>query len=243
MRVGYLVGLLVMVVFCGGAWGQLVVFDNSHAPGHEMYDDLKAHLEVWGYTVESRTTPLMDNGDADVIVILPEDGYSIGGSDFTSAEAAWLMAFVDSGKGLFAGMCLSEDYWTHITELLDTFGIALGDYLSVPAHYTFFSAYPLFSGVGEMGDTISHCVSLDISPPSVAVAHDGIHDYIATYEPGSRQDGAAIWVSHYKMTTLSGMYDHDNLRFLSNAFAWLSHNSEHVTNENSSWGEIKMIYQ
>jgi hypothetical protein len=242
MRVCCLVVLLVAVVCCGSALGQLVVFDNSHAQGHEMYDELKAHLEVWGYTVESRTTPLMDNGDADVIVILPEDAYSVGGTDFTVSEAAWLMAFVDSGKGLFAGMCLDSALYSHIAGVLDTFGIALGDYLSVPAYYNLFNAYPLFSGVGEMGDTISHCVSLDISSPSVAVAQDGIHDYIATYEPGSRQDGAAIWVSHYKMTTTTGMYDYDNLRFLSNAFAWLSH-SEHVTNEDSSWGGVKKLYR
>ncbi len=82
-----------------------------------MYDDLKAHLEVWGYTVESRTTPWMDNGDADVIVILPEDGYTFGGIEYTSQEAAWLMDFVDSGRGLFGGLCPNADYNYYVSEV------------------------------------------------------------------------------------------------------------------------------
>ncbi len=242
MRVSCLVGLFIVAGCVGTASGQLVVFDNSHAPGHEMYDDLKAHLAVWGYTVETRTTPLMDNGDADVIVILPLDAYTIGGTDYTAQETAWLMDFVDSGKGLFGGLCPSQDYWQHITELLDTFGIALGTYVCTPAYYQLFSAYPLFSGVGEMGDTSSHCLSLDVSSPSIAVAQDGLHDYIGIYESGTPHYGAAVWVSQYRMTTLEGLYDYDNLRFLSNAFAWLT-DSVVVANEDSSWGDVKQLYR
>ncbi len=236
-----LVGLCVLVVAQGAA-GQLVVFDNSHAPGHEMYDAFISHLELWGYTVEKRTTPLTDNEDADVIVILPEDAYTFGGVDYTSQEVAWLRAFVDSGHGLFAGMCPNQDYWQHITGLLDEFGIALGDYISNPAYYPYHAVHPLFEGVVELGDTMSYCLSLNVSPPCVPVAHDGLYDYVAVYEADARHDGAAVWVSQYKMAAPDGLYDYDNLRFLANAFAWLS-NSVHVANEDASWGEVKRLFR
>lgn len=235
-----LVGLCLVAV-AQGAGAQLVVFDNSHAPGHAMYDTFIAHLETWGYTVEKRTTPLTDNDDADVIVILPEDAYTMGGTDYTPEEVAWLRAFVDSGRGLFAGMCPSMDYWQHITGLLDEFGIALGDYICNPAYYTYHISHPIFEGVAEMGDTMSYCLSLNVSAPSFAAAYDGLHDYVALYEADPGQPGAALWVSHYRMAAPDGLYDYDNLRFLANAFAWLS-DSVHVANESATWGDVKRLY-
>ena len=44
------------------------------------------------------------------------------------------------------------------------------------------------------------------------------------------------------MAAPDGLYDYDNLRFLANAFAWLS-NSVHVANEDASWGEVKRLFR
>jgi hypothetical protein len=235
-----LVGLCVLAVAQGAA-GQLVVFDNSHGPGHEMYDDFIADLTARGYTVEKRSTPLVNNLDADVIVLMPEDAYTSSSTPYTAQEAAWLMEFVDSGKGLFAGLCANIMYWTNITELMDVFGIELGDYISTPAHYDQFIEHDLFVDVQEMGHVFDYCLSLGVSAPSVPVASDNYHDYISLYEGVARSDGGAIWVSQYKMMTAQGMAEYDNLTFLRNAFDWMS-GGGNVGNESATWGDVKRLY-
>jgi len=207
-----------------------------------MYDDFIADLTSRGYTVEKRVTPLMDNGDADVIVLMPEDAYTSDGPAYTHQEAAWLMDFVDAGKGLFAGLCPNMDYWSNITEVMDVFGVAMGDYICNPAYYIYFTGSPLFEGVLEMGDFFTYCLSLFVSAPSTPVATDGLHDYIAVYENEARGDGAAVWVSQYKMMAGAGLAEYDNLTFLRNAFAWLAQGGD-VADEDSSWGEVKRLYR
>ncbi|MBU0741352.1 hypothetical protein KKG45_07420 [bacterium] len=234
--------VLCLSILGQAAAAQLVVFDNSHAPGHEMYDDFIADLTSRGYTVEKRSTPLMDNGDADVIVLMPEDAYAADGNAYTSQEAVWLMEFVDSGKGLFAGLCPNIDYWSNLLEVMDEFGIASGYYICNPAYYIYFTSHPLFAGVQEMGNEFSYCLSLTASFPSTAIASDGLHDYVACYENEARGDGAAVWVSQYRMMSDDGLDDYDNLAFLRNAFAWLSHGGD-VADEASSWGEVKRLYR
>ena len=237
----YSLAVISLLLLCHAAFAQLVVFDNSHTSGHAMYDDFIADLTSRGYTVEKRTTPLTDNGDADVIVLMPEDAYTSDGSAYTVQEAAWLMEFVDSGKGLFAGLCPNIEYWSNFSEVMDVFGIAVGDYICNPAYYIYFTGHPLFAGVEEMGDEFAYCLSLIVSPPSEAIASDGLHDYIACYENEARGDGAAVWVSQYKMMSDGGLDYYDNLVFLRNAFAWLSQGGD-VTNENSSWGDVKKLF-
>ncbi len=234
--------MAAVLVVAGSACGQLVVFDNSHGPGDELYDSFKSHLEVWGYTVEARTGPVVDNGDADVIVILPLDAYTGDGDPYTAQEAAWLKDFVDGGGGLFVGQAPNYEFQARLAELMDEFGIALGVAISNPAFYFEFAALPLFDGVWMMGSEFSYCFSLDIGAPSSPVASDEHHDYIAAYTPPGRQDGAAVWVSHYRMTAAPELYEYDNLRFLANAFAWLT-DGVHVSNEDATWGEVKELYR
>lgn len=239
MRILIMVAVLALA---GAASGQLVVFDNSHAPGDEIYDAFKAHLGVWGYTVEERTTPLTGNGDADIIVILPLDAYTAEGDAYTAQEAAWLMDFADAGGGLFVGQAPSLEFQARVAELMDAFGIALGSGLSNPAFYFNFADLPLFDGVWQLGGTSTYCFSLDVSAPSVPVAADEDHDFMAVYTPPTRTDGAAVWVSHYRMATPDALYDYDNLRFLANAFDWMTVGA-HVRNEDAAWGEVKKLYR
>ncbi len=240
MRLSILV-LCLMFMFPAMITAQLVVFDNSHCSyDNPMYNDFKDQLTAWGYTVESRTTPTMDNGDADVIMILTEAGYDNDGTTFTSQEAAWLKDFVDSGKGLLASVCLSSAYWVHIEDLMNLFGIAEGGTTIDPVYYDQFAAHPLFAGVTELGDDVSWTACLTVTAPSAAVAGDGEYDMIAIYETGSG-DGGAIWTTHYHMMDGGGLDDFDNLVFLENAFEWLT--SSFVANEDKSWSEIKTLYR
>jgi len=174
--------VLCLLLFCmpSGALAQLVVFDNFHyTPGNAMYDDFKAQLTAWGYTVEARTPPLMDNGDADVIVLLTEDAYTSWSTPYTPQEAAWIMDFVNSGKGLLASTCLNDNYWANILELMNVFGIAEAGIIINPVHYNQFTALPLFDGVTELGDDVSQTACMIVTAPSVPVAGDGDHDMIA----------------------------------------------------------------
>ena len=233
-----ILGLLLLLPATTAA--QLVVFDNSHTLyANPMYDDFKDQLTAWGYTVESRVTPTMDNGDADVIVILTEDGYENGGTTFTSQEAAWLKDFVDSGKGLLASVCLSSTYLVHIADLMSLFGIAEEGTMIETVYYDQFAAHPLFNGVTELGDDVSRSACLTVSAPSVAVAGDGTYNMTAAYESGTGY-GAAIWTTHYYMMDNGGLPDFDNLVFLENAFTWLTRS--YVANEYKSWSEIKALY-
>jgi len=231
--------ILCLLVIGQGAVAQLVVFDNSHnTPWLHMYDNFKAQLTAWGYTVEVRTTPLTDNGDADVLIILPEDAYTSSGEAYTEPEATWIMDFVDSGKGLLASICINNNYWAMIVEMMDDFGIAEGPGPGNPVLYDQFVSHPLFDGVTALGDDVSPTAGLVVSAPCVAVAGDGVVDLIAVYENGT---GSAIWTTHYYMMHNMGLDDHDNLVFLENAFAWLTRG--YVANEDSSWGDVKRLFE
>ena len=232
--------LFVLLCATGTAQAQLVIFDNSHGTPYPYFDEFRVRLSAWGYTVEQRTTPLMDNGDAAVIVILPEDGYTSTSSACTAQEAAWLMDFVNTGGGLLAAVCPNDAYWVNIIELLDVFGIADANTYTEPAYYDQFAAHSLFDGVTELGDDVIYCTSLTASAPSAAVASDGTYDYIAVYEPTLRADGGAIWMTEYFMLYPDGLDDFDNLVFLQNAFTWLSSGS--TATAETSWGALKALY-
>ncbi len=236
---------IVVIVLClallapAASQAQLVVWDRSHAPTPwDIYGNVRTQLEAWGYTVEIRTTPLMDNGDADVIVLLTEDAYTSSSTDFTAQEAAWLKAFVDGGKGLLASVCMNSNYTTHIAEVMAVFGIADGSATFNPMHYDLFEAHPIFDGVTELGDDFGQNGALTAAPPSTAVAWNGAHEIMALYESG---DGTALWTSHYYLFSDEGLGDYDNLVFLENAFAWLARGF--VPNETGSWGQVKMLYR
>ncbi|MBU0741353.1 hypothetical protein KKG45_07415 [bacterium] len=238
----FLLYVLCLLFVCqsSNVMAQLVVFDNSHyTPGNPMYDDFRAQLTAWGYTVERRTTPLTDNGDADVILLLTEDGYTSWCTPYTSQEASWIKDFVDSGKGYMASVCPNDNYWANILEVMNVFGIADSDAHLDPIYYNQFVSHPLFDGVTELGDDVSNATSMVVSSPSIPVAGDGLHDCIAIYENDAGA-GAAIWTSHYYMMDSGGLDDFDNRVFLENAFAWLSRGG--VANKNSSWGDVKKLF-
>ncbi len=231
---------LLLALAPAGAAAQLVVFDNSHdTPWGPMYDDFKAQLVAWGYTVEARTTPLEDNGDADVLVILPGDAYTNEGQIYSEQEAAWIMDYVDGGGGLLAAVCLNGTYLMRIQEIMDDFGISSTGFMASPVHYDQFEAHPLFAGVTALGDDVSQTCALAAVAPSVAVGGDGANDMIAVYE-NDGGPGAAVWTSHYYMMDTEGLGDHDNLVFLENAFSWLAHGG--VGDEDFTWGEVKALY-
>ena len=238
MRIAIAVLCLLLVVPAVSS-AQLVVWDRAHAPTPwNIYSDVRAQLESWGYTVEIRTTPLMDNDDADVIVILTEDAYTSGSTDFTAQEAAWLKAFVDGGGGLLASNCLNPNYWQHIGELLDVFGIAVGDTTFATMLYDDFEVHEIFAGVTELGDDFGQNGSLSAEPPSTAVAWNHGHEMMALYENG---DGAALWTAHYYLFSDEGLGDYDNLVFLENLFARLTRS--YVSDERSTWGDVKRLYE
>lgn len=231
--------LCLLIVAPTAARAQLVVWDRSHAPQPwNIYSDVRTQLENWGYTVEIRSTPLMDNSDADIIVILPEDAYTSASTDYTAQEAAWLKTFVDGGKGLLAANCLNSSYWEHIEEVMTVFGITT-DYTTFnPMYYSVFEVHPIFDGVSELGDDFGQNGALTASPPSTPVAWNGVDAVMALYESG---DGAALWTSHYYLLSDEGLEDYDNLVFLENAFDWLSRS--YVANENRTWGAVKQLYR
>ena len=226
------------------ATAQLVVFDGSHYPGGvAMYDNLKSQLTTWGYTVERRTTPLMDNTDADVIVILPEDSFTFYGEAYTSAEAAWLKNFVDGGGGLIVSICVNNGYLSCLAEPMDLFGIAENDEDSpwYPVVYDPTAAHPLFNNVSQMGDNVGQGTCLTVTHTCSVIAGDGTHDMIAVYEPAGPDAGAAIWTAHQNLFENFGYDDYDNLVFLQNAFAWLTDSL--VPNAPETWSGVKALYR
>jgi hypothetical protein len=240
MRPPLILGL-VLLCLPWPAGAQLVVFDNSHYNfGSPLYDDLRAQLITWGYAVEQRTTPLMENSDADVIVILPEDGYKSSGASFTQEEVDWLMAHVNDGHGLLAAVCPNDLYWANILELMNAFGIVEGDTYTEPAYYDQFVDHYLFDGVTALGDDYIYCTSLIASAPCVPVASDDNYDYIAIYDNDAGA-GAAIWMSQYYMLSNEGIGDFDNLIFLEKAFNWLAQGGD-VASDRSSWSQVKMLF-
>ena len=232
--------LLVALACAGAAKAQLVVFDNSHSTNATWYSDFQARLATWGYTVEARTTSLMDSGDADVIVILPEDAFLSDTDPYTPEEAAWLMDYVNRGGGLLAAVCPNDSYWAQITEIMDVFGISEANTATDPVHYDVFAPHPIFDGVTELGDDFIYCTSLTASGPSSAVGGDGSLDYIAVYQPLPAGTGGAVWVSEYYMMHSAGLDDYDNAIFLQNTMAWLSSGS--TSTAESSWSAVKALY-
>lgn len=238
MRIAIAVLCLLLVVPAVSS-AQLVVWDRSHAPAPwNIYSDVRAQLETWGYTVEIRTTPLMDNDDADVIVILTEDAYTSSSTDYTVQEAAWLKDFVDGGRGLLASVCLNDNYTQHIESLLDVFGIADGDTSFSDMYYDEFEMHEIFAGVTELGDDFVHNGALSAGPPSTPVAWNHGHEMMALYENG---DGAALWTAHYYLFSDEGLGDYDNLVFLGNLFTRLTRS--YVSDELFTWGEVKRLYE
>ncbi len=238
MRIAIVV-LCLLLVAPSVSPAQLVVWDRSHDPlPWDIYSNFRAQLEAWGYTVEVRTTPLMDNGDADVIVILPEDAYTGESTDYTAQEATWLKDFVDGGKGVMAAICLNYTYWQHIEELMATFGISNGSSSFDIVHYDTFEIHPIFDGVTELGDDFGRNGALSAAPPSTAVAWNEGHEMMALYESGT---GTALWSSHYYLMSDEGLADYDNLVFLENAFAWLTRG--YVSEEESTWSDVKRMFE
>lgn len=231
---------IALASLAGPAQAKLIVFDNSHASPYDFYDEFRSRLKAWGHTVESRTTPLAENGDADVIVILPEDAYTGPSEDYSVEEADWLLDFVAQGGGLLAAICPNPQYWMHIRAVMNGFGIDNANTTTVPAYYDHFAAHPIFEGIQALGDDVIYCTSLDVSPPSVAVADDGTYDYIAVYQPAVPAAGGAVWLSQYYMMSEGGLDDYDNLRFLQNALGWLSSGSTGAAS--SSWSQVKALY-
>lgn len=231
--------LCLLLVVPAVTEAQLVVFDRSHnTQVWDIYGDFRDQLVAWGYTVEIRTTALMDNTDADVIVILPEDAFSLSSTDYTSAEAGWLKDFVDGGKGLLAAHCLNSGYWAHIEEMMDVFGISEGDTTFVPVVYDSFEVHPIFDGVSELSDDFGQCGAITVAAPSTEVAWNTGHPMMALYESG---EGCALWTSHYYLMSDQGLEDSDNLVFLANLFEYLTGGG--VSNEDRAWGDVKRLFQ
>mgnify|MGYP002641810700 CR=1 FL=1 len=206
-----------------------------------MYDNFRTQLTNWGYTVTRNTGPVADISDADVIVILPEDGYTSGSLAYDSTEAAWFQSFVDNGGGLFISVCPNNTYWLRIAEIMTLFGITEGEHsISSPNVLDDLHHELLFYNVTEIGSSFSYSTDLVVSSPSVSIAGNGTYDGMALYT-GTSIPGFALWFTPYMMLRNEDVAAYDNPAFLANAFELLSSGS--VATESTSWGGLKALFR
>jgi hypothetical protein len=223
---------------------QLVVFDYSHNPaGSNIYDTFQAQLTSWGYTVVERQTPLMDNSDAAVIVILPMFSYLRNNEAYTVEEATWLKNFVDGGGGLFVAACTYSGDQACIIDLLAPFGITQTAEAIAPPYYDQFNHFELFYGVSALGHLYGNAPAIEVAAPSTAVAGNGTFTVVATYQgphPAGGSGGALITGDNEMLGPLN-LPGEDNLRFLENAFSWLTYGI--VAEEPISLGGVKALFR